>query len=72
MKLSNFSKNILCVLEQNPIIRIKKDSKKFELIKKEFEFICQNNKNIKCYCSVDNSELFIVVDPNYSVRSFIL
>ena len=52
-KFSPLTRNLLCVLEQLSMLRIKKDSHKFDFLKKEFELISRENSGIKCYCSVD-------------------
>jgi hypothetical protein len=70
-KISPLATNLLCVLEQVSIIKIKKDSKKFESLKKEFEFLANKNNELRIYYSLDGSEMVVALNFKNPVRSFI-
>jgi hypothetical protein len=67
--------NLLCVLEEKKIIRLKRNSsrntKYLDQVFKDFKKISEQNKEIKYYESVDGN-IVVMFDINYQVSSFII
>jgi hypothetical protein len=68
--------NLLCVLEEKKIIRLKRNSsrntKYLDQVFKDFKKISEQNKEIKYYESVDGNNIVVMFDINYQVSSFII
>lgn len=70
------TKNLLCLLEEKKIIRLKKNSsrntKYLDQVFEDFKKISEQNKEINYYESVDGKSIVIMFDINYQVSSFII
>jgi predicted component of type VI protein secretion system len=64
------TKNLLIVLEENKILRLKKDSKNFDKVCNDIK---QNiNEKVKVLLSEDNSDIIFMYDINYKIKSFLI
>lgn len=70
------TKNLLCVLEEEKIIRLKKNTsrntKYLDSVFENFKNLAKQNPEIKFFESLDNQEVIIMFDINYKISSFIV
>jgi hypothetical protein len=70
------TRNLLCVLEEEKIIRLKKNTsrntKYLDGVFENFKNLAKQNPEIKYFESHDNQEMVIMFDINYKISSFII
>lgn len=69
------TQNILCILNEKGVVRLKKNSsrtKYLDRVYEDFKRISNLYKHIKYYESIDCLEVIIVKDINYQISSFIV
>jgi len=75
-KLLPTTRNILCILKEKKIVRLKKNTsrntKYLDGVFEDFKKISEQNKEIKCFESSDPYQMIIMFDINYEISSFLI